>query len=109
MRAILSTICVLTGVVLTSALAETRTTTIYPESLARIEAITSYCGEVDPKSMSLYLSKLTGLTRGHSEDEIQRARTTSSYRSGWAQADKTLSRATQPTAIRACSEFLEEK
>jgi hypothetical protein len=109
-KANFSAVCVLAAVVLTTALARTRTpSSIYPESLARIEAITSYCEKADPKSESQYQSKLAGLTHDHSEDEIQRDRNTTRYRQGMAQANETLSKATQITGVRACAEFLAEK
>jgi len=108
MKSNLSAVCVL--VVLAAALAGTRTpSSLHPESLARIEAITSYCEKADPKSESQYQAKLAGLIHDHSEDEIRRDRNTTKYRQGMAQANETLSKTTQITGVRACAEFLAEK
>jgi hypothetical protein len=107
MKTSFSTVCALAVVVFASILAETRTSPrINPESLARIEAITSYCEKADPTSESQYLSKLAGVMRGHSEDEIQRDRDTSRYQQAIAQANEVLSKVTQRTGVRACTEFL---
>jgi hypothetical protein len=96
-------------VVLVSAAAGTRTShAIHPESLARIEAISSYCEKADPSSESQYLSKLAGLMSGHSDDEIQRDRTSSKYQRAMVQANETLSKVSGNTAVRACNEFLAE-
>ena len=109
MKSNLSTVCVSAVVVLASALAGTRTpASIHPESLARIEAITSYCEKADPKSEPQYQAKLAGLMHDHSEDEIQRDRKTTKYQQGMAQANETLSKTTQITGVRACAEFLAE-
>jgi hypothetical protein len=110
MKTNLSAVCVLAVVVLATALAETRTpSSINPESLARIEAITSYCEKADPRFESEYQARLAGLMDDHPEDEIQRDRNTSKYRQGMAQANETLSKVTQITGVRACAEFLAEK
>jgi hypothetical protein len=109
MKSNLSAVCVLAVVVLAFALVGTRTPpSIHPESLARIEAITSYCEKADPKSESQYLAKLTGLTHDHSEDEIRSGRNTSNYRQAMAQANETLLKVSQITGVRACTEFLAE-
>jgi hypothetical protein len=110
MKSNLSAVCVLALVVLATKLARTRTpSSIHPESLARIEAITSYCNKADPKSESEHQAKLAGLMHDHSEEEIQRDRNTSKYRHGMVQANETLSKVTQMTGVKACAEFLAEK
>jgi hypothetical protein len=110
MKTNLSAVCVLAVVVLATALAENRTpSSIHPESLARIEAITFYCEKADPKSESEYQAKLAGLMHDLSEDEIQRDRNTTKYRQGMAQANETLSKVTQTTGVRACAQFLAKK
>ena len=107
MKSNLSAVCVLAVVVLATALSGTRTpSSIHPESLARIEAITSYCEKADPKSESEYMAKLAGLTHGLSADEILRGRNTSNYRQAMAQANETLLKVSRITGVRACSEFL---
>jgi hypothetical protein len=109
MKSNLSAVCVLAVVVLATTLAGTRTpSSIHPESLARIEAITSDCEKADPKSESQYLAKLAGLTHDHSEDEILRDRDTSTYQRAMAQANETLLKVSQITGARACAEFLAE-
>jgi hypothetical protein len=109
MKSNLSAVCVLAVVVLATALSGTRTpSSIHPESLARIEAITAYCEKADPKSESQYLAKLAGLTHDHSEGEILRDRNTSTYRQAMAQANEALLKVSQITGVRACSEFLAE-
>ena len=110
MKTNFSAVCVLAVVGLATALANTRTSsTIRPESLARIEAITSYCEKADPKAESQYVANLAGLMRNHSEDEIQRDRSTIKYRQAKTQASETLLKVTQITGVRACAEFLAEK
>lgn len=110
MRTRLSTVCTLATVVLASFLADRRAPArIHPESLARIEAIVSYCEKADPNTQSRYLSKLLGVTSGHSQEEIQRDRETSRYRLAMAEANEVLSKVTEGTGIRACTDFLTEK
>ena len=107
MKASVSAVCATAVVVLVSALAESRTPSkLEPASLARIEAITSYCEKVDPNADSQYLSKLAGAVSGRPEDEIQRDRTTADYQKAMAQANETLAKASHQTAVTACSEFL---
>ena len=107
MKASVTAVCATAAIVLVSTLAETRTPhTLQPASLARFEAITSYCEKADPSAESLYLSKLAGLTTGHSEQEILADRNTSDYQRAMAQAGDVLSRASQATAVKACGEFL---
>ena len=96
--------------VLLSAFAGTRTSPkLHPESLARFEAITSYCGGVDPSDRPLYLSKLSDLTRGHSLDEIAAERDSNEYRKAILEAKQTLAKASPRTGLHGCSEFLAEK
>lgn len=110
MKASIVTVCATAVVVLVSAFAETRTSsTIHPDSLARVEAITSYCEKTDPNAASEYLSKLAAFTRGRSSDEIERDRHSVKYQAALSQANQTLSKTTQQTAVRACTEFLAEK
>ena len=109
MKASFAAVFASAAVVVVSALAGTRTSpTIHPDSLARIEAITSYCGKADPNSESEYTARLAGLTHGHSDDEIQRDRNTDKYKQALAQANETLSKVPESTRVKACSEFLAE-
>ena len=109
MKSNLSAVCVLALVALAFALAGARTpSSIHPETLARIEAITTYCEKADPKSESQYRAALAGLTRDHSEGEILRDRTTSNYRKAMAEADETILNVSRITGVRACAEFLAE-
>jgi hypothetical protein len=96
------------AVVVLVSLAETRTT-LHPDSLARYEAISSYCGKIDPGSASDYAARLEGMTRGHSAGEIHSNRTSSQYRDAMAEANATLARASYTTAVNGCTEFLAEK
>jgi hypothetical protein len=110
MRASFLAVATAAVVVLVSALAENRTRpALYPDTLARYEAITSYCGKVDPESASQYAAKLTGLTQGWSADEIAAKRVSGGYRDAMAQADDTLSSASHATGVNGCTEFLAEK
>jgi hypothetical protein len=103
-------VCATGAVVLLSAFAGTRTAPkLHPDSLARVEAITSYCGTVDPSGRPLYQSRLADLTRGHSADEIAAERNSGKYRQAALEARETLAKASQQTGIRGCSEFLAEK
>jgi hypothetical protein len=109
MKASFFAVCAAAVVLLVSAFAETRTSsTIHADSLARFEAITSYCEKANPNAGSEYLSKLVAVTRGHSDDEIEHDRHTPSYQAAMAQANETLSRTSPQTGVRACSEFLAE-
>jgi hypothetical protein len=111
MKASFFAVCAAALVVLVSAFAETRTSssTIHPDSLARFEAIASYCEKADPNSGSEYLSKLAGITRGHSDDEIERDRHSARYQAAMTHANETLSKTSPGTGVRACAEFLSEK
>lgn len=96
-------------VVLVSALAETRPFTgIHPESLARFEAITSYCEKVDPGFGSEYAEKLAGFTRGQPEDQIQAERNSVKYRDAMSEAKSVLSNAATSTGLKGCTTFLAE-
>jgi hypothetical protein len=97
-------------IVLVSALAQTRLhAALHADSLARYEAITSYCEKADPESASGYASKLASLTGGHSGEELAGARSSVSYRNAMAQADATLSAASPAPGVSGCTEFLAEK
>ena len=97
-------------VVLVSAWAENRTPlALYPDSLARYEAITAYCQKVDSSSASQYVAKLAALTSGRSSDALAADRTSPKYLQALAQADMTLSKASSATGINGCTEFLAEK
>jgi len=110
MKASFVTVCASATVVLVSAWAQTRTSPkIHSDSLARVEAITSYCEKADPNSEAQYLSKLADMMRGHSEDEIQRDRSTTNYQKAMEQANETLSKVKSTSAVKACTEFLAEK
>lgn len=107
MRASFLAVGAASAVVLFSAFARTRpSSTLHPESLARFEAITSFCGSVDPADLGLYQTKLTDLTRGHSSEEIAANRDSSRYRHAMLKANQTLAKASQAAALRGCSEFL---
>jgi hypothetical protein len=103
-------VCATAAVVLASALAETRTAPrLNAASLARVEAVTSYCENADPASDSEYVSRVAGAMRGHSDSEVQSARNSSEYRQALVQANETLARVPANSAIRSCTEYLAEK
>lgn len=95
-------------VVLVSALAEPRTPDLHPDSLARFDAITSFCEKADPVDASQFAAKLSGVTFGHSDSEIERNRQSLKYQHAMTQADETLSRVLPGDAVKACTEFLAE-
>lgn len=110
MKASFSAACATGVVVLVSAYGGTRTSpAIHPESLARIEAITSYCAKADPSSESQYVSKLAAVMHGHSQDEIQRDRSSAKYQRALAQANDMLASVPSTNGVRACTEFLADK
>jgi hypothetical protein len=97
-------------VVLASALAETRTAPrLNAASLARVEAVASYCENVDPASDSEYVTRVAVAMRGHSDAEVRLARNSGEYRQALAQANETLAGVAASSAIRACTEYLAEK
>jgi hypothetical protein len=107
MRVSFLAVCGTAAVMLVSAMAEKRPTPrLHPDSLARVEAITTYCEKADPTSETEYAAKLAGLTRGHSDQEILRDRGTSRYQQAMTQAHQTLARVSFGDAVQACSEFL---
>lgn len=109
MRASFLAVCGTAVIMLVSALAETKTPArLHPESLARVEAITSYCQKADPASGSQYASRLTDLVSGHSLGEVQAGRATIKYQKAMAQANETLSSVSPATGARACTDFLAE-
>jgi hypothetical protein len=96
-------------VVLVSALAETRKPSpLHPDSLARLEAITSFCEKADSTDASQFVARLTEVTAGHPEGEIQSARQSLKYQQAMQQADSTLVRVLPEDAVRACTDFLAE-
>lgn len=107
MRASFPAVAASAVVVLVSTWAQTRT--LHSDTLARYEAISSYCAQVDPGSAAQYGLKLAALTRGHSSNEIAADRSTAMYRNAMAQANATLSRASSTTGASGCSEFLADK
>ncbi len=110
MRSSVSAVYLAAAVALISAFAGKRTTSkLQPESLARTEAITTYCEKVDPNALALYSSKLGGVMRGHSEAEIQNNRNSARYQQAMARAGQALANASYDTGIRACGEFLAER
>ena len=110
MKASSLAVCATGAVVLLSAFAGTRTSPkLHPDSLARIEAITSYCGTVDSGSGSLYVSKLADLTRGYSADEIAADRNSVEYRQAMQEANHVLAKASGTTGMKGCQEFLAQK
>lgn len=97
-------------VVLVSAWAENKTPpALQPGSLARYEAITSYCERTDPGAAAQYISKLALVSSTISSDELSADRNSAQYREAMAQANDTLSKASPSTGIRGCTEFLAEK
>lgn len=110
MKASFAAVFAATAVVLVSAFAGTGTSSkIHPDSLARVEAITSYCEKADPDAAPEYVTKLAAATRGHSDDEIEWGRQSARYQAARLQAHQTLSETTQETGVRACAEFLAQK
>ena len=110
MRASFLAVATSAVVVLVSTLAETRTIpALHADSLARYEAISSYCGKIDPGSAADYAARLEDLTRGHSADEILAKRESDRYRHAMAEANDTLAKASYTTAANGCTEFLAEK
>lgn len=98
------------AVVLLSAFAGTRTSPkLHPESLARFEAITSYCGGIQPDANERFQLRLARMVSGHSPDELRDDRNTSAYQAAKREANETLARTSHGTAVRACSEFLAAK
>ena len=109
MKASFVAVCA-TAAVVAASLAQPRTAgPLHPESLARVEAIASYCANVDPASKPAFGAKLAELKRGHSDLEIQRDRVSGKYIKAKAQADQTLARASTGTAVNGCEELLAEK
>ena len=110
MRASFLAVAATSAVVLVSAFAGTRTSPrLHPESLARYEAITSYCGTVDPSELPYYQSRLADLTRSLSPDQMAADRGSNAYRQAKLEADQTLAKASSSTGLRGCSEFLAQK
>ena len=110
MKASFAAVLATSVVVLASALAETRTPpALHPASLARVEAVTSYCENVDPASDSEYLTRVAVAMRGHSDAEVRQARNSSEYQQALVQANETLSKVPASSAVRACTEYLAEK
>jgi hypothetical protein len=110
MKAHFAAVCATAIVVLASGLAETRTApTLHPASLARVDAITSYCKTIDPASHSEYVAKVAGMLRGHSDAEVQQDRNSREYRQAMNQAEETLGKVTSSSAVRACAEYRAER
>jgi hypothetical protein len=102
-------VCATAVMVLASALAETRTAPrLNAASLARVEAVTSYCENVDPASDSEYVSRVAGTMRGHSDAGVHQARISGEYQQALAQANQTLAKVPANSAVRACTEYLAE-
>ena len=108
-RASFLTIASSTVVVLVSAYAHSRTHALPADSLARYEAITSYCEKADPFSAQDYASRLASFTSGHSDDEVAGDRTSDRYRIALAEANVTLSAASMDTGLKGCTEFLADR
>jgi hypothetical protein len=110
MKASFVAVCATSVVVLASALADTRRAPrLDAASLARVEAVSSYCENVDPASDSEYVSTVARAMRGHSDAEVNQARNTSQYLQALAQANETLAKVPAKSAVRSCTEYLAEK
>ena len=110
MKASFLAVCATGAVVLVSAFAGPRIPArLHPDSLARFEAITSYCRAIDPAGRDLYLSKLSELTGAQSADEIAAQRNGAAYRQAMIEANATLAQASDHTGLQGCSEFLAQE
>jgi hypothetical protein len=110
MKASFIAVCATAAVVVASALADTRMAPrLDAASLARVEAVSSYCENVDPASDSEYVSRVASAMRAHSDAEVHQARNSSEYRQALAQATETLAKVPASSAVRACTEYLAEK
>jgi hypothetical protein len=96
--------------VLVSALAHTGIhSALRADSLARYEAVTSYCEKADPDWAPRYVSKLASLTHGLSGDRLEAYRNSAGFRKAFAQANDWLSKASYAMALNSCTDFLAEK
>lgn len=105
MRASFLAVAASSVVVLVSTFAQTKLA-LHPDTLARYEAITSYCEKADSPSAAEYASVLSNLTQGHSQREIAGDRSTARYHRALLEANGMLSNASTATGLRGCSEFL---
>lgn len=86
-----------------SALPETKdATTIFIESLARVDGITSYCTRIDAKNAQSYQDDVAMIIRGHSSTEIQGDRGTSRYQYALGTVNLQLSKIATGTGMSAC-------
>lgn len=108
MRASFLAVAASSVVVLVSTFAQTKLR-LHPDTLARYEAIASYCQKADPASASQYTAVLASLVQGHSQDEIAVDRNSEKYRAAMSEANITLSNASTDTVIKGCIEFLADK
>ncbi len=109
MKASFTAVCATAVVVAASAVAGTQPSAgIRPEKLARVEAITSYCEKANPAASHFYLAKLTGVTQGHSNEELQRSRASGAYLRAFNEASLTLSRVTGQTGAKGCRDYLSD-
>lgn len=107
MKASLSAVVLTAFVVAASALAGTHSKSrLRPESLARTEAITTYCEKNDPAALPEYRGKLAVLVAGRSEIELEQARQSDRYARAMSQANQTLQDVSDETGVRGCAEFL---
>lgn len=95
-------------VVLVSTFGQTKLP-LHPDTLARYEAIASYCEKADPGLASQYAAVVATFTEGHSRDEIAGDRSSGKYREALTEANVTLSNASTDTAVKGCTEFLADK
>lgn len=107
MKASFSAVCATAAVVLVSAAIQRHPTpSLQADSLARFDAITSFCEKADPTSQDHYASHLAALVAGQNGEEISRDRGSEKYRKAMLSANETLSRTPAGNAVRACGEFL---
>jgi hypothetical protein len=86
-----------------SALPETKdATTIFIESLARVDGIISYCARTDAKNAQSYQDNVAMIIRGHSRTEIQGDRGTSRYQYALGVINLQLSKISTGTGMSAC-------
>ena len=87
-----------------SVKAETKdATTINPEALARVDAITTYCGRVDTPHASFYPQRQAAFIRGHAESEIRADRASSRYQYELNAVNSQLSKIAGNVAPKTCS------
>jgi hypothetical protein len=83
--------------------------TITPQALGFVESTLDYCAKVDSESASKYEENKKAFVADATEEEVDKARSSSEYLEAYDTNTTNLEKASKDDAVKACRPFLEGK